>query len=339
MTRSNGVWRRLPVQTRRERAAYDLADRQGRQRYLEEVRAGVEVTPGHAAGENARPSNWRRLAATVVVMSERISVDDLGTHAGALTYGAMLSIPPLLLFALSVTGFVLAGNTQAQDAVMDGIASLLPASLGTSTASFLHSQMSAAIAGRLSFGVVGIITLLWSASGLASRLRHAMGRIFGTARTGLLTGRFVGALMGLLVVGAILGIAVLSGATAFAGDLASHNLLVRIASELAIVAGEFVFFLVLYRVLTPGHGPRIRDHLVGATVFVLGWEALKGIGSIYFTSVVTKSSALYGAVGSLFGVIAFLYATAWILLLGAECAAYRWERRLLVSPTSVDHDR
>ena len=33
-------------------------------------------------------------------------IDDLATHAGALTYGSFLAIPPLLLFASSIVGFV-----------------------------------------------------------------------------------------------------------------------------------------------------------------------------------------------------------------------------------------
>jgi membrane protein len=335
VTRERGRWRRLVAQARAGRIGFDQNDGDARRRYLDALRDAVERAA--AGGTGAVPSRRQRAVAATAVLSERLFVDDLGTHAGALTYGAMLSIPPLLLFALSIAGFVLAGNADAQKAVLDSIANLLPANLASSTETFLHTQLSAAIGGRLSFGVVGIVALLWSASGLASRLRHALGRIFGTARTGLVTGRLVGGLMGLLVVAAILGLAFLSSATAFAGDLASREVIVRIAAELAIVVGEFVFFLLLYRVLTPGHGPGLLDHVVGATVYVVGWEVLKGAGSFYFSTVVTKTSALYGAIGSLFGVIAFLYATAWLLLLGAECTAFRWERRSRRSADPVVH--
>jgi uncharacterized BrkB/YihY/UPF0761 family membrane protein len=34
--------------------------------------------------------------------------------------------------------------------------------------------------------------------------------------------------------------------------------------------------------------------------------------------VIAKTTALYGAVGTIFGVLAFLYLTMWLLLLGAE---------------------
>jgi uncharacterized BrkB/YihY/UPF0761 family membrane protein len=62
-------------------------------------------------------------------------------------------------------------------------------------------------------------------------------------------------------------------------------------------------------------------------VFIVGFEALVLIGDVYFGAVVSKSSALFGALGGLFGAIAFLYATAWLLLMGGEVSAFRWEPR------------
>jgi uncharacterized BrkB/YihY/UPF0761 family membrane protein len=62
-------------------------------------------------------------------------------------------------------------------------------------------------------------------------------------------------------------------------------------------------------------------------VFLVGFEVLIVIGDVYFGAVVSKSSALYGALGSLFGAVAFLYSTAWLLLMGGEVSAFRWEAR------------
>jgi uncharacterized BrkB/YihY/UPF0761 family membrane protein len=185
--------------------------------------------------------------------------------------------------------------------------------------------MSAAISGRVSFGLVGLLGLLWSASGLSARLRHALGLIFGTARAGLWSGRLVGSLMGLFVVVSLLGVAILSSLQTWADGPWSNGFLAGLAFQAAIFVGQFTFILVTYRVFTPGKGPRFRDHLLGAAVFIVGFEALLLIGDVYFGAVVSKSSALYGALGSLFGAIAFVYATAWLLLMGGEVSAFRWE--------------
>jgi uncharacterized BrkB/YihY/UPF0761 family membrane protein len=249
-----------------------------------------------------------------------------------LTYASILSIPPLLVFAASILGLLLAGSPSAQKAVIDAIASLVPVDIQGSTTNVLQSQMSAAISGKVSFGLVGLLGLLWSASGLSARLRHALGLIFGTARAGLWSGRLVGALIGLFVVVSLIGVAILSGLQTWVDGPWSNGFLSNLAFQVAILLGQFVFILVTYRVFTPGEGPRLRDHVLGAVVFIVGFEALLVLGDIYFGAVVSKSSALFGALGGLFGAIAFLYSTAWLLLVGGEVSAVRWEARRLADP-------
>ncbi len=312
---------------RRGRTAYDVADRDQRERYLARVAREADPDagrdPGGAAGEREH-----RLAATASVIAQRVVVDDLGTHAGALTYAALLSIPPLLVFSASITAFALVGRPGAQKAVTDALGQLLPSDLAGSATAFLSKEMSTVISGRLSFGLVGLAGLLWSASGFASRLRHALGRIFGTERTGLLTGRVAGMVIGALMVLAIVGLAVLSGLEAWLGSFGSGDIVVRGVALVGLAAGEFVFVLALFAILTPGKGPRLRDHLPGTILFVVGWEAVKGLGGFFFARVIATSTVVYGALGALFGIAAFLYATMWLLLLGAEVSAHRWRRDL-----------
>jgi len=303
-----------------------------RDRYLTDLRA--ELTSA------APPAGWRAWWARWVVIpgalfARRVVVDDVGTHAGALTYASILSIPPLLVFAASILGLLLAGSPSAQKAVIDAIASLVPADIqGSTTTTVLQSQMSAAISGKVSFGLVGLLGLLWSASGLSARLRHALGLIFGTARAGLWTGRVVGALIGLFVVVSLLGVAIVSGLQTWVDGPWSNGFLSNLAFQVAILLGQFAFILVTYRVFTPGEGPRFRDHVLGAVVFIVGFEALVVLGDIYFGAVVSKSSALFGALGGLFGAIAFLYSTAWLLLMGGEVSAVGWEARRTQIPES-----
>jgi uncharacterized BrkB/YihY/UPF0761 family membrane protein len=133
--------------------------------------------------------------------------------------------------------------------------------------------------------------------------------------------------IGLFVVVSLVGVAVLSGIQTWVDGFWSDGFLANVAARLVILAGQFVFVLLSYRVLTPGRGPGMRDHLLGTAVFIVGFEGLLVLGDIYFGYAVSKSSALYGALGSLFGAIAFLYAAAWLLMLGAEVSAFRWEGR------------
>ena len=76
----------------------------------------------------------------------------MATHAGALTYGSFLAIPPLLLFASSVVGFVLAGHPEAAQKAVQELVSLVPG-LG----SLVTEQVQATINGRVTLGVVGAL--------------------------------------------------------------------------------------------------------------------------------------------------------------------------------------
>jgi membrane protein len=273
-------------------------------------------------GSSGRPvPRWAKYP---VLLARRVDLDDVSTHAGAITYAALLSIPPLLLFAVSVAGFFLAGRPEAQQTILDSLMGILPDQLAGPAEDVLTRQLSAAISGRLGLGVVGMIGLLWAASGLAARLRHAFGLIFGTRKVGLLTGRPVATVIGLVGVVSIFVPLVASAVLGWAGEVTSRDLILRALGALGVIVAEGLLFLLLYVLLTPGHGPALRDHLLGVVVFLVGYEGLKALGGWYFSAVVTRSSALYGALGTLFGAIAFLYVSAWLLLLGAEVTAVRW---------------
>ena len=274
----------------------------------------------NADGDRPFPA-WTRYP---VLLFRRLDVDDVSTHAGSITYAALLSIPPLALFAASVAGFVLADRLEAQQTIIDGMTSLLPDSLAGPARDVVTRQLTEAISGRLAIGLLGAIALLWAASGLAARIRHAFGVIFGTARAGILTGRPIGMVIGLVGVVAIFAPLVVSAVLAWAGDVTSRDLVLRALGALGLVLAEALMFFILYVLLTPGRGPGLRHHLLGVAVFVVGFEGLKLLGGFYFSAVVAKSTALYGALGTLFGAIAFLYVAVWLLLLGAEVTALRW---------------
>jgi uncharacterized BrkB/YihY/UPF0761 family membrane protein len=53
-------------------------------------------------------------------------------------------------------------------------------------------------------------------------------------------------------------------------------------------------------------------------VFTVGFLALERFGAVYVAGVVTRSTTLYGAIGAIFGLLAFIYAAMWLFLLAAE---------------------
>lgn len=265
------------------------------------------------------PRLGQRVLTPALALEEQTTADALGIQAGSLTYGAFLSIPPALLIVGSVLGFVLAGDPEAQARVVDRIAHAIPG-----LEPFVSDFLKSAIDGRASVGLLGLVALTWTASGFAARARFALGAIFRTARPGLVTGRFAAIWQGLpVVVGLMASIA----AMGIAGGLGDGSGAVwRAGTEVLVLAASFVVFLFAYRVLTPGDGPTLRGHVKGALLFTVGFAIARAVGETYVANVVTRATALYGAIGAIFGLLAFLYATMWLFLLGAELSRFSAER-------------
>ena len=90
---------------------------------------------------------------------------------------------------------------------------------------------------------------------------------------------------------------------------------------------SFVFFLAGYQVLTPGGPMGLRDHVPGAVLMAVGWQLLVTVGSVFFSRSIARSVAVYGAVASLFGMLAFLRVAMSVWLYGAELSAVRFRER------------
>jgi len=267
------------------------------------------------------PRLGARLITPALALEEQTVADALGIQAGSLTYGAFLSIPPALLIAGSVLGFVLAGDAEAQARVVDKIATAIPG-----LEPFVRDFLQSAIDGRASVGLLGLVVLTWAASGFAARARFALGDIFGTARPGLVVGRVAAIWRGLPVVVGLMASIAAMGIAGGIGVGDGSGVAWRAGTEILVLAASFVVFLFAYRVLTPGDGPTLRGHVKGALLFTVGFTIARAVGETYVANVVARTTALYGTIGAIFGLLAFLYATMWLFLLGAELSRFSADR-------------
>jgi len=276
------------------------------------------VRPRLAAVAERHPALWRRVFAPSLTVSVRVSRDALGIQAGSLTYGAFLSLPPLLLILMSIAGGLLRSHPQSAEDLVTTVTNVVPG-----LDQVIQANVDLMSVQQLGVGLVGVVAVIWAASGFAARTRHAFGVVFRTERTGLVAGRVSAALLGtpIIVLFVVLGVAGSLSAGVRLGDLPWLTEVVGLAS-VAVVS--FLFVLLAYRLLTPGRGPTLRHHLPGAAVFAVGWTALHLLGATYVSYVIARTTALYGAVGTIFGILAFIYLSMWLLLLGAEVSqAYR----------------
>lgn len=254
-----------------------------------------------------------------LAVSDRVQRDQLGVEAGSLTYGAFLSLPPLLLLVVSILGIVFQQQAESvQREVIDAVGDVLPG-----FDQVVATQLELTTATQVSTGLVGLVGIVFAASGFVARVRHALGVVFRTRLVGLVVGRISGALVGVPVLVLLVAFA---AAAAWVTGLSLEGV-IGIVVQLAAFAVLAVFgagvWALVYRLLTPSPGPTVRQHLAGAALFAIGFLALERFGGAYVAGVVSRSTALYGTIGAIFGLLAFIYVAMWLFLFAAVITQLR----------------
>jgi YihY family inner membrane protein len=290
-------------------------------------RAGEGLLSRLPSGAQQRIRSTIRVAFAV---RAKAAGDDLGTQAAALTFTAFLALLPLVLLALSVLGFA---APQAQSSSWIQQAELQIPGL----AAFVNGQLDTLEAARLQLGLLGLAGVLWSASALSARATRALGVVFGL-HTSAVAGR-------LRAIGAMVPLGVLFILTLVAnGFVAGIRLegplsgLTWIVTFVLLTVVGFGFFLAGYQVLTPGGPMGLRDHVPGAVLMAVGWQLQLTIGTVFFSRSIARAAAVYGAVASVFGMLAFLRLAMSVWLYGAELSAVRFGERHPASSGAPESD-
>jgi membrane protein len=171
---------------------------------------------------------------------------------------------------------------------------------------------------RRAASVVGLVGLVWAGLGVAGALEHALNATWQVKGRGI-TSR-------LAAVAWLVGAGLL-----FLGSMALGPLLNELPGPVtvpAIVAGfvlDVLLFVWMFVVLTNVDLPW-RVHLPGAVVGGVGLAVLKIIGSVYVPRLVASSSALYGSLGVVFAILAWLALTARLVVYAAAFNVVRYEK-------------
>ena len=236
-----------------------------------------------------------------------------GSLAASVALAGFLSLFPLVLVAIAVVGFFASNRA---DLAGDAIAFLgLPRS--GEAASMLTAAIDTASESRRAASVVGFVGLLWSALGLVGALQYVYDSVWqvqgrGARDKGMGLAWLVGAAM--LFVTSFAVTAVLG----FVPLLAPLNLLVGLGLSTAL-------FLWTAKVLCNrdvGWRPLVPGAMLGAA----GFELLKVLGGIYVPRAVASSSALYGSIGVVFAILAWLMIFSRLVVYSTVLNVVTWER-------------
>ena len=217
--------------------------------------------------------------------------------ASAVTLQIFLSLFPMLLVAAAVVGFLVQENgAEVTDRIVRAMGLSGPA------ANSMSEALSTAAESRKAASVIGFVTMLWSAVGVASALQFALNQAWQSGGRGV-KDKAVG-------LGWIAGASLLFVGTAVVST--ALRWLPAGAGIVAVLAGfvlSFALWMFTAKVL-PSVQVSWRSLVPGAILGVIGLEILKILGAVWVPKAAESSSNVYGTVGIVFAVL------AWVLLFG-----------------------
>jgi membrane protein len=241
----------------------------------------------------------------------------------ALAYYTVFSIAPLLLIAVAIAGLVF-----GRDAAQHEISAQLSGLMGNATAKALEEMVQAAAkpkSGKLAT-IIGIVTLMFGASGVFAQLNDALDTIWNVApkkKGGIVAtikDRFLSMAMvcgiGFLLLVSLVFDAAISAMGKYVGNrIPGGEVLLQTIQVVISFVLVTVLFAAIFKFL-PDVKVAWRDVWLGAVftsiLFTLGKLAL----GLYIGK--AAASSAYGAAGSLVVLLLWVYWSAQILFFGAE---------------------
>lgn len=243
--------------------------------------------------------------------------------AASLACYTLLSIAPLVILSVAIAGLAF-GDQAARGEIAAQIGSVVGSNAAHSIEAIVVSARapSSGIVGT----IVGIVILLFGASGVFNELQSALNTIWGVAPKpgrgfgGLVRDRFFSFAMVVAVAFLLLASLLVSAALEAVGKFFAHSLpggaaLWLVANFVVSLATTTILFALIFKVV-PEAEVEWRDVIVGALVTSVLFALGKWLVGLYIgRSSVTSS---FGAAGSLVALVIWVYYSSQIVFLGAE---------------------
>jgi membrane protein len=279
---------------------------------LSDRRAGDAPAKGvkgrlYAAGERFRPLG------VGLKLNDRFGEVHGNSLAGSITLQSFLSLFPLLLLAISVAGFVVGHDPRLATDIVGKLGLTGQAAQAFSTALTRAAETKGT---TLSLGTIG---LLWSGLGLVGSIQFAYNQSWQVQARGVKDKLF-----GLAwLAGATVLLVVSAGVTTMLGWLPGVFWPLGIVVTLAIDIG---FWLWMAKML-PNRDVGWRPLVPGALLGAVGLEVLKFVGRFYVPHLVATSSAVYGSIGVVFAILAWLFFFGRLIVYSACLNVVLYEER------------
>src|SRR5438874_9358711 len=245
------------------------------------------------------------------------------SHAAAIAYFTIFSLAPLLLIVTSIAGLVF-GREAAQAAIMGQFSGLMGKGSGDALTSMLQSAGSQSQKSGTIATIIGLVTLLITASGAFGEIQSSLNKIWNAEPKAGLT-RLVRARiasMGLVMtLGFLLvvSLAVSAGLAALGhwveGFFPGAKALMAVINFVITLVLLAAVFAAIYKFL-PDKQIAWRDVIVGAVATAVLFTIGKSLIGIYIGKANVAES--YGTAGSLIIILLWIYYSTVTFLAGAE---------------------
>jgi membrane protein len=242
-----------------------------------------------------------------------------GRNAAVLAYWGFLSVFPLLLAATTILGFVLEGNEQLREDIIDSALSQIPV-VGSRIA-----ENAGALEGNTWALIIGLLTALWASMKAFLGVQAAFDDVWEVdidKRANIAVKR-LRALIGLIAIGlAQVGTVVLSG-IAGAAEITAISKVLIVAGALAINIAV-VATVLRYLTAAPVTWAMVRPGAVFAGVL---FTVLQLVGTVYVSRMIADAGEIYGTFASMLALMSWFSLHALVSLYGAELNAALVRRR------------
>jgi YihY family inner membrane protein len=260
--------------------------------------------------------------------------DNGGVLVSNLAYSSFLSLFPLLLVLVTILGLVASVNPSFRTQVLNAVAGQVPL-IGHQLTANVEQLRRSSVIGL----IVGVIGLIWGASGLAQAGLFTMEQVWnlpGPARPGFVQ-RLGRAGLFLCLLGG--GVIVTTGLASLSTYL-PNGLAFKVPLEVITAAFNAGMYLGGFRALTP-KGVPTRKLLPGAITGGIGWTILQVLGT-YLVHHFLHSDSVYGVFGIVLGLLAWITLAVEVTVYSAEInvvLARRLWPRSIVQPPLTEADR
>ena len=240
--------------------------------------------------------------------------------AAAISFYALFSMFPLGLAVISILGFII-GTESSNETLAKEIADVLPIS-----SDLIGSTMEGIISARAITGIASFVGLVWTSSAAFSAVRKGINTAWGvTTPRAFLWERIID--IGLVFAAGLLVLIILFTAplieiirqifeyTLPQNEIPADMIWGTIA-DLVSPLLAFISILILYRWL-PNTKVKIIHVVPGALLASICF-IIAQLGFIWYVGKFPVYNILYGAVGAIMALLAWVYISALIILFGAQ---------------------